>query len=65
MSTTTRAIFRTGRGDIVIGDTAVPEPDSRQVLIRVKASLISPGTETAAIRRSREKPKDAGMQKTG
>ena len=62
---TTQAVFRTGSGEIVIRDTAVPEPDSRQVLVQVKASLISPGTETAPIRRAREKPKDASLEQTG
>ncbi|NLF28616.1 MAG: zinc-binding dehydrogenase [Clostridiales bacterium] len=65
MSKTTQAVFRTGRGEVVIRDMAVPEPDSKQVLLRVKASLISPGTETAPIRRSRQQPKDAGMDQTG
>jgi NADPH:quinone reductase-like Zn-dependent oxidoreductase len=42
----------------------VSEPGSRQVLIRVKESVVSPGTEATAIRPAPQRPKGGGTGKT-
>lgn len=49
-----------GAGQIVVCDEACPAPKPGQVLVKVYASLISPGTELGGVKRSRENPGDAG-----
>jgi len=44
------------RGEVRLRTEPVPELKAGEVLIRVKASLISPGTEISGIRARREKP---------
>ena len=47
-----------GKGRIVVIEEPMPTPKPGQVLIEVKASMISPGTELGGVKRRRENPTD-------
>lgn len=48
-----------GAGHISIIEEPMPQPKPGQVLIEVKASMVSPGTELGGVKRRREAPTDA------
>ena len=51
-----RVVTRDGSGRIEVREQAVPPLGEGTVLVEVKASLVSPGTELGGIKRLREKP---------
>lgn len=48
-----------GKGQVVVVEQPMIVPKSGQVLVEVKASLVSPGTELGGVKRRRENPTDA------
>jgi len=54
-----------GRGRILVIEEPMPHPNAGQVLIEVKASMISPGSELGGVKRRRENPTDAGPRTFG
>ena len=45
-----------GAGRIVVIEEPIPQPGPGQVLVEVRASFVSPGTELGGVKRLREKP---------
>ena len=60
-----KVVMRDGRGVISVGEEPIPEPKPGQVLVDVKVSLISPGTELGGVKRSRENPSDGPARPFG
>lgn len=58
MSGVRRVLAADGAGRISVVEEPVPEPAPGQVLVEVKASTISPGTELGGVARRRENPGD-------
>ncbi|MBI3922291.1 MAG: zinc-binding alcohol dehydrogenase [Armatimonadetes bacterium] len=56
MSNTRRVLCIDGSGVILVREEPIPEVKSGQVLIEVKASLISPGTELGGVKGRRANP---------
>ena len=54
-----KVVARDGQGQISVIEEPMPEPEPGRVLIEVKASMISPGTELGGVKRRRENPVDA------
>lgn len=48
-----------GRGHIQVIEEPIPQPNTGQVLIEVKASMISPGSELGGVKHRRSQPTDA------
>ncbi|HJN19121.1 MAG TPA: zinc-binding alcohol dehydrogenase, partial [Armatimonadota bacterium] len=48
-----------GRGAILVLEQPIPEPGPGEILLEVRASMISPGTEMAGVVWRRENPSDA------
>lgn len=53
-----KAVAIDGRGVISVIEEPVPKPKPGQVLVEVRASAISPGTELGGVRHRRENPSD-------
>ena len=51
-----RVLTLDGAGCIRVADSPVPEPGAGQLLVEVRASCISPGTELGSVRGRRENP---------
>ncbi len=51
-----RYVAMTGDGGIVVEEGPIPQPKRGEILVEVKASLISPGTEMGAVKARRENP---------
>ncbi len=49
----------TGSGEIVVLEQPIPEPGPGELLVRVRYSMISPGTELGGVKHRRENPTDA------
>ena len=54
-----------GRGQISVIEEPVADPKPGQVLIEVRASMVSPGTELGGVKRRRENPSDADPRPFG
>ena len=54
-----------GRGQISVIEEPVADPKPGQVLIEVRASMVSPGTELGGVKRRRENPSDASPRPFG
>ncbi|MDP6775549.1 MAG: zinc-binding alcohol dehydrogenase, partial [Candidatus Latescibacteria bacterium] len=55
---TRKAAAIDGAGRISVVEEPIPEPKAGQVLLEVKASMVSPGTELGGVARRREAPGD-------
>ena len=53
-----KVVARDGQGQISVIEEPMPTPEPGRVLIEVKASMISPGTELGGVKRRRENPID-------
>lgn len=60
-----RAAAIDGAGRISVIEEPMPSPKPGQVLIEVKASMVSPGTELGGVKRRRENPTDAEARPFG
>lgn len=60
-----RAAAIDGAGNISVIEEPMPEPKPGQVLIEVKASMVSPGTELGGVKRRRENPTDGAPRPFG
>ena len=60
-----KVVMRDGRGRIWVGEEPIRQPKPGQVLVEVKASMISPGTELGGVARNRENPSDAPARSFG
>ncbi|PIY45635.1 MAG: hypothetical protein COZ06_19115 [Armatimonadetes bacterium CG_4_10_14_3_um_filter_66_18] len=49
-----------GAGQIVVCEEECPEPKPGQLLVKVRASLVSPGTELGGVKQRRENPGEPG-----
>ena len=56
MSLMRRIAAITGKGEVVVLEEAVPELKPGEALVKIHASLISPGTEMGGVKRRRENP---------
>lgn len=54
-----------GAGRITVIEEPMPQPKPGQVLIEVKASMVSPGTELGGVQRRRDNPTDAPARPFG
>lgn len=54
-----------GKGQLYVAQTPIPELKPGEVLVKVGASLISPGTELAGIKNRRGNPSDAAPRSIG
>ncbi len=54
-----KAVAVDGRGVIQVIEQPIPEPQAGEVLIEMRATAISPGTELGGVARRRENPTDA------
>jgi len=59
MAETLKVLAIDGKGQLVVVEEPLPDPEPGQVLVEVKASLVSPGTELGGVKRRRENPSDA------
>ena len=63
MSKTRKVVVMNGAGKIWTEEQETPVPKSGQLLIEVRASMVSPGTELGGVKRRRENPGDASQQR--
>lgn len=66
-----KAVFTDGRGAVYIQEEPIPDPGPGEILVRVRCSLISPGTELRGVKERRiqpepnAKPRAFGYQNSG